>query len=162
MAVFYVTCISVAKTLISISNCIKVFDSTDIFRRHSLLLLGGRHEFKMLPRVSFHSCRSDWISISHRVFSGLPAIDAYIIIKSVDTQNYKQDWIYDTMGFVYRSYRPQCIFWESVILLRKVSIAAVVVFAYPLGFDLQVVVCVFVLASALYSQLVCRPFRPEV
>lgn len=65
------------------------------------------------------------------------------------------------MGFLYRSYQPRYVFWESVVLLRKILIATAVTFAYSLGASLQILLCASVLAIALYAQTFCRPIRKE-
>ena len=64
-------------------------------------------------------------------------------------------------GFIYQGYREQWYAtpWEAVITIRKVLIAAVVVFAFPLGPNLQGICAmgVIILAIALHS--VVAPFK---
>ena len=76
-------------------------------------------------------------------------------------EDYKDGWIYDVAGFVYRSYGKKYVFWESVIMLKKAVLAVVVVFSYKLGANIQAVMASFLLIVALYIQTTCRPYRKE-
>lgn len=161
LAVFYISYISVTKTLVNILNCIDVHDSTDAFDDHQSSYWAVDTSIKCLEES--HAILTGVIGYPFfLVFSlGFPIIIALAIVRKVNRQDYKQGWIYDTAGFMYRSYRSHFIFWESIVMLRKASLAVIVVFAYPLGADLQAVLCVFVLALASYFQTICRPYRKE-
>lgn len=158
VAVLYISYMSLTKTLVHIQNCLQVHDSTSILfdstsfhwaADTSLMCYEGSHAilagavgWPLLVLISF----------------GFPAIMSYLIKKNA-SEDFKDGWIYDVAGFMYRSYRTECTFWESVIMLRKASLALVVVFAYELGGNLQCVLAVFVLSLALYAQIMCHPFR---
>ncbi|GMH37957.1 hypothetical protein BSKO_05841 [Bryopsis sp. KO-2023] len=64
-------------------------------------------------------------------------------------------------GFLYRVYRTgrYTIYWEVLVTLRKALIGAAVVYAYPLGPNLQAVLVLGVLMLALFLQNLCRPYR---
>ena len=160
LVVFYISYISLTKTLINIFSCIRVYDSvtvnsddtTDYWAvdtgitcyAGSHALLAGLVGWPLLVIFTF----------------GFPVAVGYLIIRNV-TRDHKEGWIYDVSGFLYRSYSKRFVFWESLIMLRKAILAAVVVFSYPLGANLQHVLAVFVLTLALYLQMICRPFRSE-
>lgn len=48
--------------------------------------------------------------------------------------------IINKIGFVYRGYVEQFIYWEVIIIIRKALVQVVVVFAYPLRENLQVII----------------------
>ena len=160
VAVFYISYISITQTLVNILNCVEVHDSVNILVDSttdywavdtSLKCNDGSH--------AVLAAAMGWPFLV--IFSfGFPIVMACLIVKNLK-DNFKEGWIYDVAGFMYRSYRPQFVFWESIIMLRKAILAVVVVFAYPLGSDLQVMLAVFVLALALYAQKICCPFREE-
>eukprot|EP00210_Caulerpa_lentillifera_P007341 g7017.t1 len=64
-----------------------------------------------------------------------------------------------TYGFMYQSYETKFVFWEVMILLRKALISAVIIFAYPLGSNLQGVMALGVLIIALAAHLIAKPFK---
>lgn len=65
----------------------------------------------------------------------------------------------NTYGFVYQSYHPRFVYWESVIMLRKISLAAVIVFAYDLGPNLQSAIALGILICALLMHFLTQPFK---
>lgn len=74
----------------------------------------------------------------------------------------KQDVLFlARYGFLYRAYRTNSftIYWEAVVTLRKALIGAVVVYAYPLGPNLQAVLALGVLIVALLLHLVAYPYK---
>ena len=160
LVVFYISYISLTKTLLSIFSCIEVHDATvvddDSTSNYwavdtSIKCREGNHAllFWLLGCPLFI------------LFSfSFPIAAGYTIIKNV-ADDYKEGWIYDVSGFMYRSYRKKFIFWESLIMLRKALLATVVVFSYPLGANLQQVLAAFVLVVALYLQTKFRPYRIE-
>ena len=89
-----------------------------------------------------------------------PLSVAFLVIVNV-REDYKDGWIYEIAGFVYRSYSKKYIFWESTIMFKKAVLAVVVVFSYKLGANIQAMLASFVLVVALYFQTTCRPYRKE-
>ena len=160
LAVFYISYISICKTLVNILNCIGIHDSTVVW-------IDGTTDYWAVD-TSIRCYRG-----AHAILVGLlawpfliiftlgfPLTTAFLVIKNV-TGDYKDGWIYDTAGFVYRSFSKRYIFWESVIMFRKTVLAVVVVFSYGLGSNIQAVLASFVLIIALYFQTTCRPYRED-
>ena len=160
LVVCYISYISISKTLINILNCVEVHDS-------AIAGIDQTTSYWVLDTAV--TCNEG----SHAILTGLlawpflfiftlgfPLAIAYLIIVKV-TEDYKDGWIYDIAGFVYRSYSKKYIFWESVIMCRKTVLAIVVVFSYKLGANIQAVLASFVLIMALYIQMNCRPYRKE-
>eukprot|EP00210_Caulerpa_lentillifera_P007389 g7062.t1 len=65
----------------------------------------------------------------------------------------------DTFGFVYQSYRVKFVLWESIVMLRKASMAAVIVYSYDLGPNLQSAIALGILIFALLAQFLAQPFK---
>ena len=160
LVVFYISYISITKTLIDILNCIEVRDSmavgvdrtTDYWAMDtSVECYKGSHAILAVLLA--------WPFLG--IFTlGFPLTLAYLVAKKV-AEDYKDGWIYEVSGFVYRSYSRRYIFWESVIMFRKALLAVVVVFSYELEFIIQAVLASFVLIMALYLQMKFRPYREE-
>ena len=158
--VFYISYISLTKTLIKIFSCIEVHDPVNI--NHDSVSKYWAVDTSIECYVGNHALLLGllgWPLFILFTFS-FPIALGYVIIKNV-ADDYKEGWIYDVSGFMYRSYRKDYIFWESLIMLRKAILATVVVFSYPLGANLQQVLAAFVLIVALYLQTKFRPYRNE-
>lgn len=82
------------------------------------------------------------------------------IVLNLKAENLEEENIVRTYGFLYLAYDNH--YWEIVIMLRKASIAAVVVFAYALGANMQGLLCVFVLVVSLVLQLSFVPFTTKI
>eukprot|EP00210_Caulerpa_lentillifera_P006197 g5921.t1 len=67
--------------------------------------------------------------------------------------------VINTYGFIYQNYLERFVFWEVCILARKALIGVIVVFAYPLGSNLQGVMALGVLILALAIHLTAAPFK---
>lgn len=67
--------------------------------------------------------------------------------------------VLNTYGFIYQNYTEKVVYWEVVILMRKALIGAVVVFAYPLGSNLQGIMALGILIVSLGVHLIATPFR---
>ena len=160
IVVFYINYISLSKTFINILNCIEVHDSTvveiDTVTDYWAMDTG------IVCYEGSHAALTSLLGWPFLIIFtlGFPLVVAYLIVKNV-SEDFKEGWIYETSGFLYRSYRSRYVFWESVIMLRKALLAVVVVFSYPLCAGLQQILSVLVLILALYSQMICRPYRQE-
>jgi len=67
--------------------------------------------------------------------------------------------VLNTYGFIYQNYEDKFVYWEVMILIRKALISAIVVFAYPLGSNLQGVMALGVLILSLAIHLIATPFK---
>lgn len=67
--------------------------------------------------------------------------------------------VLNTYGFIYQNYEERFVYWEVCILIRKALIGAIIVFAYPLGANLQGVMALGVLILALAIHLIAAPFK---
>lgn len=161
IAVFYVSYISLTKTFVNILNCIEVNDSTSIFFDSISNYWAVDTSLKCYegPHAVLAGTLGWPLVVSFSL--GFPVALACSIVRFANGENYKEGWIYDVAGFMYRSYKPYFIFWESIVMLRKALLAIVVVLAYPLGADNQSVLAVAVLLLSLYVQKTCCPFRNE-
>eukprot|EP00210_Caulerpa_lentillifera_P007403 g7075.t1 len=67
--------------------------------------------------------------------------------------------VLNSFGFVYQNYKDRFMFWEVLIMCRKATVGAIVVFAYSLGGNLQSVMILGTLLIALLSQISAFPFN---
>lgn len=87
---------------------------------------------------------------------GMPAV--LLMFLSYQEVNSSKKGYIATYSFLCRAYRPGCKYWEVVIMVRKMLLAAIAVYSYSLMSNLQAVLALGVLAAALALHLWMRPF----
>lgn len=93
---------------------------------------------------------------------GIPAFLLVFLLYNRERKRiYDQDFL-NTYGFVYQNYTPSFVYWEVCIMLRKACIGGIVVFAYPLGANLQGIMSLGVLMTALVLHLIATPFKHQI
>ena len=160
-AVLYIGYISITRSLLQILNCITVDDSLDNKTESSTKYWAGSTNVECY--TGSHAILAYFIGWPLLILFtvGFPVLLAILTTRYVKEEDYTDGWIYDIIGFLYRSYEREYIYWESVVMTKKAFLVVVVVFSYPLGVTLQVALAVFVLNLALYFQTACCPFREE-
>ena len=61
-------------------------------------------------------------------------------------------------GVLYAGYRPEMLYWEVFVALRKVLVSALVVLVSEIGVSMQIHLGMFVLMFALVAHLFAKPF----
>jgi len=89
---------------------------------------------------------------------GYPLLTLFILTKN--RHRLEEEEFVTTYGFLFRAY--DLPFWEVVIMIRKLLIAAVAVFAYHLGETMQALLCVLIMVGALTAQLKWMPYTSEI
>lgn len=67
----------------------------------------------------------------------------------------------EKFGFMYAAYTDECVFWDSVIMLRKASLALVLIFGTSLRSNVQGLTALLILILSLYLQMQYTPYRNE-
>ena len=62
---------------------------------------------------------------------------------------------------MFRGYKDEYVFWDSIIMLRKALLALIVGFGYPLGVTLQGAIASFILFVSVQIQLYATPFAKK-
>lgn len=159
VVVFYVSYISLTKAAINTFYCVDVEDGTtleDIDASHlywaldtSVKCFEGSHKFLKI-----------FVAIPVMMLAViLPVALAWTLIRARHYNRLNSLWVQETVGLFYRGFDEKYIFWDSVILLRKALLAAIVVFAYPLGGDLQGLLAGCLLVVSLFIHTTLVPFK---
>ena len=164
LAVAYLTYVWVTKTAVDTLYCIQVHDSFDV-------------DVDSTSRYWAHGTSLKCYEGSHTVLAstggwpvligfsiGFPIFMACKLRKSKDTTRTTRStrgWFIKGTVFFYRAYSDRFVYWESLTMLRKALLTIVVAFGYHLGPNLQSILAVCVLTTALYIHTVCHPFRQE-
>ena len=158
--VSYLSYIALTSTSIHILTCLEVHDSVEVANDSTTAYWVADTNIRCYEgshAVLKHTL--GWPLLV--VFSfGFPVVVLCITVFA-DEQKRDQGNRKEILGFLYQSYRKRYCFWETIVLLRKAALAVVVMLAYPLGPNLQVMFSASVFTVALYLQTVCRPFGED-
>ena len=157
LAIHYFAYISRTKNLLRVLACVDIQDSDldESQRGHywqedtSVMCYTRKHAFLVGVMV---------IPLICVVTLGFPLGTAYTLRRN-EHKLADEDFM-ATYGFLYRAYKKPD--WEVVIMVRKAAIAAIAVFAQLLGRNLQALLCILVLLTALSLQLIVQPFTQEL
>ena len=170
VALWYVTSVPVIKTTLSIVLCINAYNTLDATGENSgeivnategvmvsywavdtsLKCFEGDHMMLVILIITF-------VGI---VYGGL--LIAFIVILGFSEEQLKDtdDWIYQTMGFLYRSYRDgRRRYWEVAIVARKAGIAFLVFCSHRFDSSLPIIGAALFLALAMGAQTVAMPYQ---
>ena len=160
MVLWYITSVPVIKTALSTVLCVNahnVLDATDGEKEisywavdTSLKCFEGDHLMLAILILSF-------VGI---VYGGLLIAFIAILGSSEERLNDTDGWIYQSMGFLYRSYRHgKRRYWEVVIVARKAGIAFLVFCAHRFDNPLPVIGAALFFSLAIGVQIVASPYR---
>jgi len=158
VVVFYVSYISLTKAAINVFYCVDVHDST------SLETVSETHTYWALDTAvrcfeGSHRNLLIYVAIPVLFLCLLFPISLAIgVICARSCQKLEAVWVQETVGLFFRGFDRKFVHWDSIIMLRKAVIAAIVVFAYSLGGNLQGLLAVGVLVLSLFMQMCFCPF----
>ena len=161
VAVAYLTYVWITKIAATTLYCIHVHDSVDVdvdtthrywTQDTSMRCYEGSHAVLAFTL--------GWpVIVSFTV--GFPALLYYNLSNSGGADDHQAPIFVEIAAFLYRAYSDDFRYWELIIMSRKALLTVVAVFGYHLGFNLQAVLAVCILTTALYFHISARPFRKE-
>ena len=163
MAMWYITLVPVLKTTLSIGLCVDVDDSLDVYTAD----LTTRY-WAVDTKVKCHE--GDHAKVLYLVvlpflcpmYGGFLVVFFLILGSRVERLCDKNSWIYETTGFLYRSYSlGRRRYWEVAIVLRKVAIAFMVFCAHLYDSVVPMTGVSLVMTLAIVAQIVVKPYRKE-
>jgi len=93
---------------------------------------------------------------------GFPLISAFILVLCRKGSGSRDpQWMTDILGFLYRAYKREFVYWESTVMLRKALLSAIAVFSYHLGGHSQGLLASCILSVCLFLQAIYKPYRVE-
>lgn len=159
VVVAYASYISLTRAAINVFYCVDVYDGITldtVDQTHpywavdtSVRCFEGSHLYLII-----------FVAIPVLVFAfvfPLCLATVFVVVRSRGKLN--SAWIQETLGLFFRGFEEKYIFWDSTIMLRKALLAAIAVFAYSLGGNLQGLLALFVLILSLFLQATLCPFN---
>ena len=129
-------------------------------RKHELSLDTDDHR-QVFRRIPCHPCQCPWPSRPPFLHDRIPSA---VVVEAARKRNLDpshESWFVDATAFPYRAYADRFVYWESLVLFRKAPLTIVVAVGYHLGSNLQAILAVCILTTALYLHTICHPFRNE-
>ena len=162
MVIWYITLVPVPKTALSVFLCVNVHDASDyaiVDVTHiywavdtSMACYEGDHRELFYVVVAF-VCP---------VYGGLLVLFIYFLRSSFQHLIYKRGWAYQTTGFLYRYYRMDLrVYWELVIVARKVTIAFLVFCAHLFDSGVPITGVAYIIMLAILAQILAMPYRED-
>eukprot|EP00210_Caulerpa_lentillifera_P003654 g3488.t1 len=162
LATVYFFYIGLTKNLLRFFSCVKINENNELKSGTASSLTGYYWEEDTIVKCyeNHHALLIGILIIPFlcTISIGFPVGTLYIL--RANTHRLDDVEVVKTYGFLYQAYDKR--YWEIMIMVRKASIAAVVVFAYSLGPNMQGLLCVFILVVSLMLQLSCMPFTKEL
>ena len=158
MVLWYLTSVPVMKIALSTVLCVKVYDTEEskeaVIRYWAVDTSLECFEQDHLVLVS-----SIWPFVGI-VYGGLLFFFVLALGSSQDQLTCTKSWVYQTTGFLYRSYKlGKRSYWEVAIVIRKIAIAFLVFCAQRFDSQLPVVAAGAFITFASQAQIVVKPYR---
>ena len=174
MVLWYITFVPVLKTALSVGLCVDVHDVLDPESNDttshwavdtSIKCYEGIHRRLMLFLVPIYVCP---------VYLGLLVFFIVALRSRSDKRNDQsadgdtevshpldtRNWIFETMGFLFRGYRlGPCRYWEVVIVLRKVAVTFLAFCANRFDSATPISGIAYVITFAIMAHIVAMPYR---
>ena len=163
MALWYVTLVPVLKTALSTGLCVDIDDSLDVYADSTTTKYWA-------VDTDIECFEGDHANLLYFVvaafvgplYGGLLVVFALFLRAPAEHLRDKDGWVYETTGFLYRSYSLGCRrYWEVAIVLRKVAIAFMVFCAHLYDSVVPITGVAHVITLAIVVQTVAKPYRKE-
>lgn len=159
VVVSYVSYIALTRTAINTFYCVEVHDGItveEVEETHHYWAL----DTNLRCLHNSHATLAIFVAAPVLFFSLVfPVSVAVILVYLRFIDKLESDNVREMLGFFFRGFEEEYVYWDSVILLRKALLATVVVFSYSLGGNLQGLCALTVLVGALFLQTTLVPFR---
>ena len=164
MALWYITLVPVLKTALSIGLCVDVDDSLDD------AYAADRTTKYWAVDTDIKCYEEDHAKVLYFVvlafvcpmYGGLLIVFILLLGSRVERLCDKDGWVYETTGFLYRSYSlGRRRYWEVAIVLRKVAIGFMVFCAHLYDSVVPITGVAHVITLAIGAQIVAKPYRKE-
>lgn len=160
IAVTYISYLGLSNMAVRAFYCIDIYDSSDNLatttRRFCTLDTSiqcyGKDHFTIVAIAVIVLCLVTVL---------FPLVSGIVLSWNKERHKKRDSWVFETAGFLFRAFKESCLFWESLVMLRKACLSIIVVFAYPLGGDSQGLLASVLLLFCLYIHLTLRPYRRE-
>ena len=161
LAVSYLTCVRITKNAVNVLSCVRVRQSIHTGAESTSYRWTQAATVKCF--AGSHAILVSVLSLPVLLFFtlGFPVLLSWKLLRKKNLDPSHESWFMDATAFLYRAYADRFVYWESLVLFRKALLTIVVAVGYHLGSNLQAILAVCILTTALYLHTICHPFRNE-
>ena len=168
IALWYVTAVPVIKTTLSTVLCVNAYNNLDALQKNEIIdAMEGEVISYWAVDTSLKCFEEDHLmlvililSFVGLVYGGLLIAFIVILRSSKEQLSDTDGWIYQTMGFLYRSYgHGRRRYWEVAVVARKAGIAFLVFCSHRFDSLLPIIGAAVFLTLAMAGQMVVMPYR---
>eukprot|EP00210_Caulerpa_lentillifera_P003968 g3787.t1 len=160
ISVTYISYLGLTRMAVRGFYCIEVYDSYH-YLKHSTNKFWAIDTSIMCYGKEHSGIMTISIVVLVIVAMCFPLISFFVLLKRKKSLGRRDIWIFETGGFLFRAFKENFPFWESVVMFRKACLSVIVVFSYPLGGDFQGVLASMLLLLSLHIHLTLKPYRKE-
>ena len=163
MALWYITLVPVLKISLSIGLCVDVDDSVNAYA-DDLTTKYWAVDTDIRCFEDDHANLLYFVVLAFvcPMYGGLLIVFSLCLRAPAEQLRDKDGWVYETTGFLYRSYSLGCRrYWEVAIVLRKVAIAFMVFCAHLYDSVVPMIGVSHVITLTIAAQIVVKPYRKE-
>jgi len=161
IAVTYISYLGLTEMAVRAFYCVDVYDSVDPSQNSKANYLAVDTSIACYKNDHFGLIAIAVIVLGV-VTVAFPLISAATLSRNKQKHMRKDSWTFETVGFLFRAFKESCLFWESLVMVRKGCLSIIVVFSYPLGGLSQAVLAQLVLLTSLYVHVMVKPYRKEI
>eukprot|EP00210_Caulerpa_lentillifera_P007463 g7133.t1 len=161
LAICYLSYLSITRVAVMFFYCVGVHTNEEFSSNEETYYWAL--DTSIQCSASYHKKFMVFGGILFGLFSvGFPLISAAVLVLfRKDSGHDDPQWMADILGFLYRAYRREFVYWESIVLLRKALLSVIAVFSYHLGRYTQGLLASSILSVCLFFQTICKPYRHE-
>lgn len=160
-AVTYISYVGLTRLAVRIFYCVSIYDSDDPSSNSQTTRWAIDTSIQCYSQ-DHSTLIGIGVVVLLLVSLAFPLVSAFIIVKNKSQSDNQQGSMFETMGFLYRAFKDEFMFWESVTMLRKGCLSVIVVFSYTYGSLAQGLLAQIVLVLSLCLHLYYFPFRREL
>jgi len=158
ITVAYISYLGLTRMAVRAFYCVDVYDSVDLFSDSKTKYWAIDTSIECYGKAHFTMFVVSLIVLGF-VTIAFPLVFAIVLGIKKQASVKRDSWMFETTGFLFRAFKESCLFWESIVMLRKACLSVIVVFSYPLGGLSQGVLALVVLLTCLYAHLIVKPYR---
>ena len=162
MVLWYVTFMPVMRLTLSLALCVDVHDTREYGEDTKTSYWAVDTSLECFDGT--HSALIYFLALSFvcPVYGGSLILFITALSRQESERSKLDGWIYETMGFLYRSYKHGMRhFWEVAIVFRKAGIAFLIFCAHRYESVTFVVITGIFIAVAMGAHALVMPYRPE-
>lgn len=159
-SVFYIAHFPLAEAAFSIFSYSEVFFGNDLQHLEKRRYWNVDTDVQAFRGNHFFLATTIGVPLLIFVLS-FPIIVAWLLIRFRKSNLLRSRWIQETLGFLFNGFEERFVYWDAVILLRKVLLSSILVFIGK-GRETTAIFAGMILMFFMFAQMLFCPFRKDL